>query len=118
MISYYLSSKHLCSGGPVAEPNSIPWIVRLLPVGCGGSLISRRLIATAKHCSSTVEKARKQTAILGAHYVLKSTWNKTSSLYKIKVIDAMYPRKRKDLDFVLFVLETPAVWSPTGKVWR
>ena len=87
-------------------------------MGCGGSLISRRIIATAKHCSSTTKKAKKQTAILGAHYIHKRTWNKTSTLYKIKVIDALYPLNFKDKgydkDFALLILKTPAVWSSKG----
>ena len=106
------------SGGAIAKPNSFPWIVRLLPVGCGGSLISRRIVATAKHCSSTKEKATKQIAILGVHHIHSRTWNKTSTLYKIKVIDALYPPKSEGTqpqDFALFILKTPAVWSSKGR---
>jgi len=38
------------SGGSFTSPNQYPWMVRLLPRGCGGSLISNRHVLTAKHC--------------------------------------------------------------------
>jgi len=37
-------------GGEVASPNRYPWMVRLDPIGCGGSLISNRHVLTAHHC--------------------------------------------------------------------
>ena len=38
------------SGGTRAEENEFPWMVRLLPVGCGGTLIAPQIVLTAAHC--------------------------------------------------------------------
>ena len=122
-------------GGSDAVPHSYPWIVRILggcsESVCGGSLVSRRIIATAFHCTANVMKNIGQScdhsdgktiAIVGAHDVdvVKFVNNEEyrSSLYTIPIIDVKSPphagfkhEDTKSHDFAIMILEKPVQWN-------
>ena len=92
---------------------------------CGGSLLSKRIIASAFHCTvkSSVSKKKscdhsdgKRVAIIGAHDVY------TESSLKISITDIKAPPnvpfnqyKKESNDFALMILKDPVQWNEKGK---
>lgn len=55
-------------GGSLAAPGEFPWMVRLMPMGCGGALLSTQIVLTAAHCVQSIPNGAYTgiTATLGA----------------------------------------------------
>jgi secreted trypsin-like serine protease len=54
------------SGGGPAAKNEFPWMVRLLPIGCGGTMITPQIVLTAGHCVGKSGPDTALTATTGA----------------------------------------------------
>jgi secreted trypsin-like serine protease len=55
----------ISGGGPAAQ-NEFPWMVRLLPIGCGGTMITPQIVLTASHCIPDSGPDTTLTATTGA----------------------------------------------------
>jgi secreted trypsin-like serine protease len=79
----------ISGGGPAAQ-NEFPWMVRLLPIGCGGTMITPQIVLTAGHCIRDSGPDPELTATSGA-------------------VDLTDPGRK--------VTPSTAVYLPTGGEW-
>jgi Trypsin len=99
-------------GGYLPHASQWPWIVRIAPVGCGGTLIHPRVVVTAAHCvtdgTGRLDVAVEAlTAILG-----RRTLSATSTGVELKVdrvlVHAAYRGDTLVNDVALLRLASPA----------
>jgi len=103
-------------GGSIASRHEFPWMVRLHTGsghGCGGALVSPKVVLSAYHCQYHKGKLWKNgTAILGAH--MNPGWSQSD--IRIPYNDVRHPPFEEfKHDFLLIVLDKPAKMSDNVK---
>ena len=95
--------------GTEAQPNEFPWQVALVRSSlqtliCGGTIISKKHVLTAAHCTSDPELIGDLEAVVGEHDLLAS--NDKAKRLKISVIitHPNYNPKTVVYDFSLLVV--------------
>nr|AQM58392.1 venom s1 protease 14 [Pristhesancus plagipennis] len=75
-------------GGEEAGINEFPWVVGIKASddggpGCGGVILSKRIVLTASHCTEALEKAKIQV-IVGEHDVLDDKETPVTQVINVK----------------------------------